>query len=102
MTAVSVELDEAAVAAACRRHGVERLRLFGSAATGGFDPRTSDVDLLVDFAADRPNRFEDFFGLREELEALAQRPVDLVTADALRNPYFRSSVLSTAVDLYAD
>ena len=37
------------VAEICRRHHVKRLELFGSAATGDFNPDTSDIDFLVEF-----------------------------------------------------
>ena len=37
------------IAALCRRHQVQRLDLFGSAATGDFDPESSDLDFLVTF-----------------------------------------------------
>ena len=33
----------------CRRYQVWRLELFGSAASGEFDPNTSDLDFLVMF-----------------------------------------------------
>ena len=33
----------------CRRFGVRRLELFGSAATDAFDPSRSDLDFLVEF-----------------------------------------------------
>jgi uncharacterized protein len=36
----------------CRRYGVRRLELFGSAARGQFDPATSDLDFLVLFHRD--------------------------------------------------
>ena len=33
----------------CRRNNVRRLDLFGSAVGPNFDPRTSDLDFLVEF-----------------------------------------------------
>ena len=40
-----------------------------------------------------PGAYADaYFGLREALEALSARPVDLVTEAALENPYFRRRV----------
>ena len=33
----------------CRRYGVERLEVFGSAAKGGFNPATSDLDFIARF-----------------------------------------------------
>lgn len=89
------------IAEACRRYGVNGLTVFGSAATD--DHREgSDVDFLVTFASDAPlSRFEAYFGLKEALEGILQRPVDLVTPSVLENPYFASSVEASRVDLYA-
>lgn len=83
-----------ALPALCRRLRVRRLDLFGSAATGRFDPARSDIDIIVAFDdALVPIAYaEAFFGLREELEALFGRPVDLVTEAALENPYLRRRV----------
>ncbi|MGN6033725.1 MAG: nucleotidyltransferase family protein, partial [Thermomicrobiales bacterium] len=36
------------IRALCERFDVRRLELFGSAATGRFDPAHSDIDFLVD------------------------------------------------------
>lgn len=89
--ATSQALD--ALPALCRRFGVRRLDLFGSAATGRFDPARSDLDFLVLFEHLPPGAYADaFFGLREGLEALFGRPVDLVTGAALGNPHFRRRV----------
>lgn len=85
-------LDLEAIRLACVRHGVTRLRVFGSATTEHFD-QASDVDFLVDFAPDNPNLFHDYFDLKFELERITGRPVDLVDASAVRNPYFRASAL---------
>lgn len=101
MPVIAVPLDRDAIAQACRRFGVVRLRLFGSAVTGRFDEDHSDLGFLVDFADGRENRFEDFFGLRDALEQASRRRVDLLTTESLRNPYLRASVLPTAVDVYA-
>lgn len=94
-----VDLEE--VARISRAHGVKRLRVFGSAVTDRFDPEQSDIDLLVEFATVSTDAFDTYFALKEELEASFSRPVDLVMADALRNPHFRAAALATAEDLYA-
>jgi predicted nucleotidyltransferase len=49
-----------------------------------------------------PGAYADaFFGLKESLEQLFGRPVDLVAAAAIHNPYFRESVEGGRVLLYA-
>ncbi len=97
--AISPHLD--AIANLCRRHGVRRLALFGSAARDEFDPQRSDVDFLVDFEPLPRGSYADaYFGLRDDLERLLERPVDLVVESAIKNPYFRESVETTQALLY--
>ncbi len=85
----------------CRRHSVQQLSLFGSAATGTDDDLASDLDFLVDF---QPPAFDDYantyFGLLDALERLFGRPVDLVVRSAIRNPYFLQSVERTRTPVY--
>ena len=88
--------------AICRRFGVNRLEVFGSAASGRFDPSLSDVDLLVELQAISPVEYAaNYFGLLEALEGLLQRPVDLVTVSEVANPHFRESVDSSRRLVYA-
>jgi len=88
--------------ALCRRYGVRRLELFGSAARGQLRSGESDLDLLVEFDARPPGGYADaYFGLLESLEVLYGRPVDLVVASAIRNPFFLQSVAQTRTLLYA-
>lgn len=90
------------LAALCRRYHVHRLELFGSAATGEDRPGESDLDFLVEFETLPPASYADtYFGLMEGLEQLFGRPVDLVVASAVTNPYFRASVERTKALLYA-
>jgi predicted nucleotidyltransferase len=100
MSMVRVSIDRDAIARACERYGVERLRLFGSAVTDRFDPNTSDLDVLVDFRDDAPTGVGPFMGLKDELEQLTGREVDLVEARAVRNPYFARRAFGDVVDLY--
>jgi len=97
----ALALDRTAIAAACRARGVSRLRLFGSALTDRFDPDRSDVDFLVEFAPDVADLFDAYFGLKEDLEEMLSRPVDLVMADAVTNPYFAKAAFASAEDVYA-
>ncbi|GAB3685386.1 nucleotidyltransferase family protein [Salinisphaera aquimarina] len=78
-----------------------RLELFGSAATGEFDPETSDLDFLVEFQNPGPDgKFNDYFGLLDELTALFGRHIDLVSVRAIKNPYFMKSVNETRRPVY--
>lgn len=90
------------LAALCRRIGVRRLDVFGSAARADFDPATSDLDFLVEFDELPPASYADaYFSLKESLESLFGRPVDLVTEANLENPYFRNRVYAERQSVYA-
>ena len=82
----------------CRRFGIRRLELFGSAARNDFTP-ASDLDFLVEFSGS-PS-LDDYLGLRESLKSLFGREVDLVMPKAIRNPYVRASIERDRRLLYA-
>ncbi len=92
--------SRAEIPALCRRFGVRRLDLFGSAATGNFDPARSDLDFVVEFDADSAHLFDRYFGLKESLEALYGRHVDLVSEGASANPHFIESLERTRQRVY--
>jgi predicted nucleotidyltransferase len=91
----------AEVAELCRRFHVQTLEVFGSAATGRFDPDRSDIDFLAEFAPAGGDLFHRFFGLIEELERLFDRPIDLLTPRSIRNKYLLASINRTRTTLYA-
>ena len=78
----------------CRLHGVARLEVFGSAARGtDFDPQTSDADFLVEFRLDNDRApLRQYFDFADALRQTLGRSVDLVEADAIRNPYLRAAI----------
>ncbi len=97
-----VQEKAAEVAEICKRRSVRRLALFGSAASGSFDPTSSDFDFLVELHPTTPAQHaENYFGLQEDLERLFGVPVDLVESGPIRNPYFRQAIEKTQVLLYA-
>lgn len=86
----------------CDRSGARRLDVFGSAARGDFDPARSDLDFIVEFDALPPAQYaKAYFELKEGLESLFERPVDLVTVPALINPYYKQRVTSESCNVYA-
>jgi uncharacterized protein len=88
-----ISLHQEELRALCRRFHVRRLDLFGSAARGDFDPDRSDLDFVVEFDRSAPQHpFDSYFGLKEELEVLLGRKVDLVELGAVRNPYLKASI----------
>jgi len=71
------------------KYGVERIGIFGSCARGD-ETRTSDVDVLVEFAPGEAT-FDNFMQLVYDLEALFKRKVDLLTVAGI-DKYIRSQV----------
>ena len=86
------------------RHNVRRLDLFGSAvgADFGLEQATSDLDFLGEFGPFAKGGYsEHYFGLIDDLTGLFGRPVDLVVARAVRNPYLRKRINQTREPLFA-
>jgi len=78
-----------------RAHGVIRLRVFGSRASGTVT-RSSDLDLLVDL---RPERdLLDLVAFKLDLEDLLGCEVDVVTEGGL-SPFLRTRILRQAKPL---
>ena len=98
-----IEGNRAIVQDLCRRYGVRRLELFGSAATDAFDPNRSDLDFLVEFLPEQQLGpwLRHYFEFQSELERLFERPVDLVLSAAVRSRYFQSELDRTRTVLYA-
>lgn len=97
-----IEDKRDAIAALCRKYGVVRMHVFGSAARDDFQPGQSDVDLLVDFGSMDPLELVDaYFDLLDELRALLGTEVDLVMSDAIKNRYIIAEVERTKQELYA-
>jgi uncharacterized protein len=98
-----VQRHRAALSDICGRYGVKRLYLFGSGASDRLEP-ASDLDFLVEMADRQPtaayaHRYLDF---ADELERLFARRVDLVTEQAVRNPFLRREIQATRELVYGD
>ena len=93
----NVAIDREALAAFCRRHGIRRLAVFGSALRADFGP-DSDIDVLVEFEPGRTPGLA-FFAMQDDLSRMFGRTVDLHTPASLSR-YFRDAVLTEAQDQY--
>ena len=82
------------IASICRRHGVARLEVFGSAARGtDFDPERSDADFLVEYSPPLlPGLFERRISLRNDLRAVLGRDIDLIRTGTIRNRYRKAAI----------
>jgi predicted nucleotidyltransferase len=88
------------IRAACEKHKVRNLWLFGSATTDEFDPATSDLDFLVEFEAGIDHGLDgEYFLLLEAIRALFRCDVDLFERRVVeRDPNYirRDSILKGA------
>ena len=104
MSASSVAIPLNEIAGFCRRWRIQELALFGSALRDDFHP-ASDLDLLVTFAPDAEWGLLDHVQMEQELQALLERDVDLVSRRALersQNWLRRQEILGSARTLFSD
>ena len=85
----------AAILAIAARHGVQRLRVFGSFARGDAS-EDSDIDFLIEAGPRTPPWFPG--GLLADLEEELGRRVDVAEESAL-HPLIRDRVLQEAIPL---
>jgi predicted nucleotidyltransferase len=86
----------------CQLYRVHRLELFGSSVKNEDESQIGDLDFLVEFQEPgRADYADAYFGLRESLQTLFNKPIDLVMRSAIRNPYFLESIEQTRIVLYA-
>ena len=78
-----------AIADACRRHHVARMDVFGSVLRSDYRPGESDIDLLVEFLP------------LDSGSLYKASQIDLVMADAVRNPYVKQSIEASKQQIYA-
>ncbi|MHC4510611.1 MAG: nucleotidyltransferase family protein [Planctomycetota bacterium] len=95
-----IDISEDKLGELCRKWKVTELSLFGSILRDDFGPN-SDIDVLVVFQLDAPWSLWDLMEMKEQFEALFDRPVDLVEKEALRNPWRKRQILSTYEVVYA-
>ena len=86
----------------CKHFHVQRLEIYGSAVRGEFNPKTSDIDFLVEFDDMGVKNYADnYFGLLEALESLFQCPVEISVISSIKNPYFLKKIEPDRQVLYA-
>lgn len=84
----------------CKQHRVKTLAAFGSVTREDFNP-DSDIDFVVDFNEKDPLVYTDlYFQMKEDLEKLLQRPIDLIEERAIKNSFFLKELNKTKVEIY--
>jgi len=87
----------------CEKHFVSEFALFGSRANGNSKDQ-SDIDLLVSFNNKLAilNYADNFFSLKQTLQSLLKKEVDLVTKKSIKNPILKKEIDQTKIILYEE
>jgi predicted nucleotidyltransferase len=97
---IDIEKIKPEIERICRRLPVRRLGLFGSALRKNFS-QASDIDVLVVFdSGENVDLFDKYFELKEQLEEVFEREIDLVVDKEFRNPVLRESIDRTRIVVY--
>lgn len=84
----------------CKKYRVRTFSAFGSVNRDDFND-DSDVDFVVDFDENDPFKYTDlYFGLKENLEDLLKRQIDLVEERGIKNRFFKKELDETKVLIY--
>jgi uncharacterized protein len=95
----ALDVDRESLAALCRRQGIRRLALFGSASRGE-EGSDSDIDFLVEFEPGQTPGLIRLASLEMEFgRLLGGREVELRTYEDLSR-FFRDEVQATATPIY--
>jgi predicted nucleotidyltransferase len=96
----SLRIPKKKIAALCRKYGVKKLSLFGSAARGEMSPE-SDVDLMLEFDPASKTSLWDYPAMQDDFSALFDhRKVEFASPEILRNPFRRKTILPDLKTLY--
>lgn len=95
-----IELKTQEINRLCKTNKVKSLIAFGSITREDFN-KNSDINLVVDFEEDDPFKYTDlYFSLKNKLEELFNRQIELLEDRAIRNKYFRQQLDSTKIKIY--
>ncbi len=75
------------------RYGIKKIGIFGSMALNATDP-ASDIDVVVEL--EKPDMF-CLIGIKQDLEALLNMPVDIVRYRKSMNKYLKKRIDTDAV-----
>ena len=90
MDLISKNIDK--ILTVCKEHEVEKLYVFGSVLNEKFS-HDSDVDLLVRFKKmEVLDYFDNYLEMKESLEKIFDRQVDLLEEQTIKNPILKKSI----------
>jgi hypothetical protein len=84
----------------CKEFSVKSFSVFGSVLTDNFSS-DSDIDFVVDFDENDPIKYTDlYFQLKDKLEQILNRQIDLIEERGIKNSFFRKSIDESKVVIY--
>jgi predicted nucleotidyltransferase len=101
---VAIELHIGQIQSFCQQWQIAEFALFGSVLRKDFRP-DSDIDVLVTFAPNAQRGLTETFQMRDELQQLFDRQVDLIVKAALErsdNGLRRQNILDSAQVIYTE
>ncbi len=103
MLKTRIEIPYEQIAEFCKRWKVKEFALFGSVLREDFRS-DSDIDVLLSFEKGTQWSLFDLGGMQQELEAIFNRSVDILTRQGVersRNPYRKKAILESAQVVHA-
>ena len=84
----------------CNEYKVKKCSVFGSVLTDDFSSN-SDIDFVVDFDENDPIKYTDlYFQLKDKLEQILERQIDLIEERGIKNPFFKKEIDKSKVVIY--
>ncbi len=84
----------------CEENKVKTLSVFGSVTREDFKD-DSDIDFIVDFNENDPFKYTDlYYRLKEKLESLLKRQIDLIEERGIKNRFFKKELEETKISIY--
>ncbi len=99
MATIHLDFDRSRIKDFCRKWKITRMAFFGSILRDDFGP-ASDADVIVTYASDIDWSSYDYLAMREEIETLFARQVDVVEEGTIRNPIKRRCIYENLEVIY--
>lgn len=98
---IEIQMDK--IERFCNKWKIKEFALFGSVIRDDFNFKTSDVDVLLTFFNNQDLSLFDIVDMKEELELIFLRKVDLVNKESIeksKNPYRKKEILENYEVIY--
>ncbi|MBN1647823.1 MAG: nucleotidyltransferase domain-containing protein [Spirochaetales bacterium] len=90
---MNLDKYKSGISESCRKYKVKKLEIFGSFLRSDFS-ENSDIDIFYKFTGDE-DMFNRFMGLKNDLEKIFERKIDLVNEECIKNSYMKENIKHT-------